>query len=462
MANIAGAAVFHAIDLGALPTSLDALERSEAYAINDLGQIVGNSSATNSYRAVQWSTQSAGSQMTDLGVLPDMRSAQAFALNDRGQTVGISVNGDRQRAFLWNPTTANATTGTLVELNNLHGERNQSRASSINNAGQVVGITGGDAFLWTPFVPNGASGEAVDLGDLLGGANVSYAADINATGHVVGASVTDFGDRAFLWSPIAPNRSAGRMTDLGSLAENGRSFAAAINDAGAIVGSSATTSGGDHAVLWSAEDHAMTDLGDLPGGLDESAATDINVHGHVVGHSNSAESEHPFLWTPSDGMRDLNAMLDATSDAAWTLYYAQSINDAGHIVGWGDYDPDGAGEQFDSVIHAYLLAPVTPTPGDFNGDGATDAADLAVWTKGFGESAAMVAQGDADLDGDVDGADLLTWQRRLGENPAVASAVPEPSTILLSTAAIVCALSMRRSSARTSSGNACSRSEHKC
>jgi probable HAF family extracellular repeat protein len=450
MANIAGAALFQAIDLGVLPTSLDTLERSEAYAINNLGQIVGHSSATNSYRAVQWSPQSAGSQMTDLGVLPDMRSAQAFALNDRGQTVGISVNGDRQRAFLWTPTSPNATTGAIVELNNMHGERNQTRASGINNAGQVVGITGGEAFLWTPFVPNGASGESVDLGDLPD-ANVTYAADLNATGHVVGASATDFGDRAFLWSPVAPNRSAGRMKDLGSLAEDGRSFAAAINDAGAIVGSSSTPSGGEHAVLWSAEGHAITDLGDLPGGLDESAATDINVHNHVVGHSNSADSEHAFLWTPSDGMRDLNSLLDATSDAAWTLYYARSINDAGHIVGWGDYDPDGPGEEFNSVIHAYLLAPVTSAPGDFNGDGATDAADLAAWASGFGKSPAGRAQGDADVDGDTDGADLLTWQRHLGENSAVASAVPEPSTILLSTAAIVSALSMRRRAARASS-----------
>jgi probable HAF family extracellular repeat protein len=418
------ALTFQAIDLGALPSDFP---RSEAHAINNAGQVVGQSNATNSNRAIQWTSPSSGSQMTDLGVLPEMRSAQAFGINDRGQTVGMSVNGDRMRAFLWSPTTPNATTGSLVELNNMHGERNRTRASAINDAGQVVGSTDGDAFLWTPFVPNGSSGESVDLGDLPGGANSSFAMDINATGHVVGASDTDLGDRAFLWSPFSQNGTAGHMIDLGSLADEGRSFAAAINDAGAIAGSSSTATGGEHAVLWSADTRAITDLGDLPGGLVSSAAADINALGHVVGHSNSATTEHAFLWTPDTGMRDLNSLLDPASDSAWTLYYAQSINDSGHIVGWGDYDPDGPGEQFTSVIHAFLLTPTATPSADSNADGAIDAADYVALRKTSPNFATTYPD----------------WRAAFGTTPSTAattSPVPEPSSIALATAATLALL----------------------
>jgi probable HAF family extracellular repeat protein len=349
-----------------------------------------------------------------------MKSAQAFSINDRGQVVGISVNGDRQRAFLWSPTAPNSTTGTLVELDNLHGERNQSRASDINTAGQVVGNTGIDAFLWTPSVANGNTGQSVELGDLAGGANVSFATSINAAGQVVGVSNTAVGDRAFLWTPAAPNRSAGSMTDLGSLVTNGTSFAAAINDAGLIAGSSSTPAATEHAVVWA--NGSITDLGDLPGGNDLSAATDINKAGHVVGHSNSADSEHAFLWTPSDGILDLNTLLDSVSDSKWTLYYAQSINDAGQIVGWGGFDADGAGEEFGPVIHAYLLNP-TSSDGDFNADQVVDAADYVVWRTGLGTS---YAQNDFSI-----------WREKFGRSDDAdkaldsSPAVPEPAGLIL-------------------------------
>lgn len=88
-----------------------------------------------------------------------------------------------------------------------------------------------------------------------------------------------------------------------------------------------------------------------------------------------------------------------------------------------------------------ISAPLAP--GDFNGDGVVDAADLENWTANFGAGQdAARAQGDADLDGDVDGADFLVWQQgpSTGAAPAaLGEAVPEPAAISLASAAAPCA-----------------------
>jgi hypothetical protein len=69
---------------------------------------------------------------------------------------------------------------------------------------------------------------------------------------------------------------------------------------------------------------------------------------------------------------------------------------------------------------------------DFNEDSRVDDADLTHWTTGFGTlSGATSLQGDADGDEDVDGADFLFWQRQNGHPTAITSAVPEPSSVML-------------------------------
>jgi arabinogalactan endo-1,4-beta-galactosidase len=77
------------------------------------------------------------------------------------------------------------------------------------------------------------------------------------------------------------------------------------------------------------------------------------------------------------------------------------------------------------------LANVNPPliSGDFNGDGAVDGDDLALWHAQFGTTGASLAA-DGDDDGDVDGADLLTWQREVDSATAAATGgVPEPTAL---------------------------------
>ncbi|MBX3427124.1 MAG: exo-alpha-sialidase [Pirellulales bacterium] len=80
-------------------------------------------------------------------------------------------------------------------------------------------------------------------------------------------------------------------------------------------------------------------------------------------------------------------------------------------------------------------------PGDFNGDGSVDAADLAVWNQGFGMSAdADFSYGDANGDSKVDGSDFLVWQRKLtiGTSPSSPSAAaPEPTACAMLAVAIM-------------------------
>ncbi len=84
----------------------------------------------------------------------------------------------------------------------------------------------------------------------------------------------------------------------------------------------------------------------------------------------------------------------------------------------------------------------TSLPADFNGDGAVNAADLAVWRNAYGTN----ANGDADGDGDTDGNDFLAWQRSLGSSGAAgaAGAVPEPAAAALALLAACPLLAARR------------------
>lgn len=69
---------------------------------------------------------------------------------------------------------------------------------------------------------------------------------------------------------------------------------------------------------------------------------------------------------------------------------------------------------------------------DFNGDGDVDGEDFLAWQRGF-STGATLSEGDANGDSTVNDADLAIWEQQYGTSSSlpVASAVPEPSTLLL-------------------------------
>ncbi len=74
----------------------------------------------------------------------------------------------------------------------------------------------------------------------------------------------------------------------------------------------------------------------------------INNHGQVVGWSAISPTSglnHAVLWEGGD-ILDLNDLHDG---AGWDLRWANDINDAGQIVGWG---------RFNGYTRGFLLTPV--------------------------------------------------------------------------------------------------------
>ncbi len=185
-----------------------------------------------------------------------------------------------------------------------------------------------------PFVPAPrgtaqAPGYTVtDLGTL-GAGNVSMATGINECGRVVGESTltaapNDTNTHPFFWSDANGNGASdpGEMQDLGTLG-GATGTAAAVNQGGAVVGSSLTQGSIPHA-FYKPAGGAMQDLGTLGGFTVD--AQDVNASGQVVGQSEDGSfQDRAFIWQ-SGVMTPLSA--------PWgTPIRALGINDAGQVAG---------------------------------------------------------------------------------------------------------------------------------
>lgn len=289
------------------------LGHGAAFGINDLGQVVGQSSKSLSIaQATLWN----GTTPTSLGVLSGNTYATG-GINNSEQVAGYSLTSTGSQATLWNGTNPSALSG-------LGGA--YSQATAINNAGQVVGFSNPtdnasyQAVLW-----NGATPTV--LGGLGGTYNMALA--INISGQVVGSSLTtgNASQKAVLWNGTTP-------TILGGLGGT-TSFAGGINDAGQIVGGSFNAGNASlQATLWNST--TPTALGGLGG--TRSGASGINKSGQIVGYSYTTGNAgyHATMWTMKNGtmvLTDLNTLIDPA--LGFTLTDATAINNNGQIVGYG-------------------------------------------------------------------------------------------------------------------------------
>lgn len=207
------------IDLGALPPAPGG---SAAFDINNGGQAVGVSQVNGQNRAVLWSRRTG---ILNLGMLPGATNSDAVAINEAGQVAGNSGG----QAFRWSRATGmvGLGAGTAAIFINAVG---QVAGTALNAAGLPV------SWVWTPGVGGVTFGEGgtgtqvtaindrglvvgIDtatgvnfgytwtqetglrfLGNFVGGLNsVPYA--VNNRGQVVGGAPTiPGGQHAFVWT----------------------------------------------------------------------------------------------------------------------------------------------------------------------------------------------------------------------------------------------------------------------
>ena len=102
--------------------------------------------------------------------------------------------------------------------------------------------------------------------------------------------------------------------------------------------------------------------------------------------------------------------------------------DLPEIAGLPDLSPPVAAGTHQRFSYTVLVS----LPGDFNADGKVDGQDFLEWQRGYGS-----LYGPADL---------VEWETNFGANEAaqVAAVIPEPSSILLVTIALVIGTTLRR------------------
>jgi probable HAF family extracellular repeat protein len=136
------------------------------------------------------------------------------------------------------------------------------------------------------------------------------------------------------------------IQDLGvlpSAPSNGGSHPTAMNSAGEVVGYGDIYTDYSHAFLYAGSGSPIN-LGSFGGDYSVSVATSINSSGMVVGYSDSSGMGNPtraFVYTQAKRMQDLGTFGGQQA-------YADSINDAGQVVG---YAQDASG-----LYHGFIYS----------------------------------------------------------------------------------------------------------
>ena len=289
-------------------------EKSQAYAINNNGDVVGSADTPERQKACAWFD----GVPTDLDPQND-RYSFATAINDN-RRIPVNCSSGVLIAYVWE-------NGVLSCLPTQYGPSPDARPSlsyGINNNGNIVGdlvFLGSNCRAYV-FNTSGTAYSFIHWGEAPAD---SKAFDINNSGDVIGweINVDDYGNQSTVtW--LCRND---QFTELGF--KNPK----ALNDLDQVVGYS-----DNQAILW--ENNEIIYLG-------TGAAFDINDEGVIVGTSD----DRAVMWQDHI-LIDLNSCIEANS--SWILSSAVSINNEGQIVGNGTLN---------DKERAFLLTPLRLNPG---------------------------------------------------------------------------------------------------
>jgi probable HAF family extracellular repeat protein len=255
---------------------------SIAYGINIVQQVVGvtYTPGTTTQHAFLWT---AATGMQDLGTLGGATS-QAYGINDSGEVVGVSLTatGDGH-AFLWTQAGGMQDLGTL----DAGGFTPGSAALAINDKGVIAGSSvPKDDFSEAVFWRNGHIYTLKGIGPpdpgQSGPSSIAYAINnVGPIGEIAGTfSKSSPNEPAF---PFLWNQATGVIT-IGALDGSTSNTATGVNDLGQVVGYDFPSIGVQLAFIWSSAD-GLQSLGTLGG--PDSWATAINDAGQVVGYSST-------------------------------------------------------------------------------------------------------------------------------------------------------------------------------
>ena len=382
--------------------------QSRAYAINNLGQVVGWVDADGKHHSAYWQN----TERTDLhGVVHfqllhpifGVDYSEAYDISDAGQIVGTARRivkcGDDilvTNAFILRPAvlTDLATPYPGDSLSNLGTLGTpcfayDSAVIGISTYGthlvgwadRVDGVI--RAFLLAPrngqfFVDadnDKVNDIMVDLGSLSSQADpVSSATAVNELGQVTGYAYTPSGYHAFLVTPvngqwfIDANADGVNdlMADLGTLGGT-NSWGRAINYSGVVVGESDLTTPDlqHYRQAFRAANGQMTTLGTLCSDPTRgySACSGINDQGAIVGWAEVDNGDRHAFAYENGKLLDLNSQLYLLDDQGRVvapqivLTEARSINEDGLIVGWGVVRGSTTGD-----TRGFLLTPTLVDP----------------------------------------------------------------------------------------------------
>jgi len=322
---------------------------SQAYGLNNAGQVVGFSFTSNNAASHAVLYSGTGSNNIDLGNLGGNvnSSSEARNLNDFGQIVGYATapSGYIKGTFF------TGTGSNNVDLGDLCNSSTASEAQAINGTGTIVGFADDCFFTAQGCRFSGQGSNNVSLGGIGGGINgVAY--DINASGQIVG-----YGTRGDNAAQHATLFSGLNNVDLGTLG-GFSSHAYGINNAGQIIGDSALPGNSIyHAALFSGTGSNNIDLGSL-GGISCHAYA-INNSSEIVGNSYPATNNnsvyHAFIYK-NGVMRDINGLVLAGSGFGNIRLIDNGSRVPGHVI--NDSGQIAAVGEIGGRTHAVLLTPV--------------------------------------------------------------------------------------------------------